>query len=104
MTVTRQPQIILLNGVSSSGKSSVAKALQKKLDVPFLHVCIDTFEEMMPAVGDGGFAWADVFPQMLSGFHHSLSAPASCGNRLIVDHVIVEGDEPANWLAECLEQ
>ncbi len=96
--------IILLNGTSSSGKSSLAKALQARLESPYLHVCIDSFEEMMPARnGRGGeFASHAVFNKMLTGFHHSLRALAQCGNNLIVDHVLVQGEEPANWLPECL--
>jgi chloramphenicol 3-O phosphotransferase len=98
------PQIILLNGISSAGKSSIAKALQKSLDTPYLHVCIDTFEEMVPGRKDEGgeFASHSVFNKMLSGFHHSIAALALCGNNLIVDHVLVEGEEPSNWLPECL--
>lgn len=98
------PQVILLNGISSSGKSSLAKALQQTLDAPYLHVCIDTFEEMAPGRKESGgeFASHSVFNKMLSGFHHSLAALASRGNDLIVDTVIVEDEEPADWLTECL--
>ena len=34
-------RIILLNGASSSGKSSLAQALQRQLDEPFWHWSID---------------------------------------------------------------
>jgi chloramphenicol 3-O phosphotransferase len=98
------PQIILLAGTSSSGKSTLAKALQKRLPEPYLHVCIDTFEEMVP-VGiefGGEHTQKTIFNKMLSGFHHSLAAMASCGNNLITDHVLVEGEEPLNWVSECL--
>jgi len=50
----------------------------------------------------GEFAWRAVFPKLLSGFHHSLVALAQCGNNMIVDHVLVEGEEPHHWLTECL--
>ena len=98
------PHIVLLNGVSNSGKTSIAKALQGKLDAPYLHVCIDTFEEMMPAPRSkqGDFGWQPIFNNMLSGFHHSIRALADCGNNLIVDHVLVEGEEPLTWVSECL--
>jgi hypothetical protein len=45
-------QIILLNGTSSSGKSSLAKALQVVLDRPFLHIDGDYFWQVFP---DGYF-------------------------------------------------
>lgn len=40
--------IILLNGSSSAGKSSVAKAIQYLSDVSWLHIGIDTFIDMIP--------------------------------------------------------
>lgn len=40
--------VILLNGPSSSGKSTLAQALQEKLETPFLHIGIDKIIEMMP--------------------------------------------------------
>ena len=36
-------QIIFLNGVSSSGKSSMAKALQAIIEEPCIHLCIDDY-------------------------------------------------------------
>lgn len=41
--------IIMLNGVSSSGKSSIARALQDAWITPLLHVGVDTFIDMMPS-------------------------------------------------------
>ena len=94
------PQIIFLNGTSSAGKSSLAKALQANLSEPYLHFCIDAFEEMMPNRPD--FEWLPIFTKTLSGMHHSIVAMADCGNRLIVDHVLVEGEAPLEWVPECL--
>ncbi|HET6220527.1 MAG TPA: chloramphenicol phosphotransferase, partial [Dongiaceae bacterium] len=41
-------RIVLLNGVGSVGKSSIAKALQTMTTEPFLHVEMDAFLEMLP--------------------------------------------------------
>lgn len=41
-------QIIYLNGPSSSGKTTLAKALQNALKEPFLHIGIDTIIAWMP--------------------------------------------------------
>lgn len=41
-------QIIYLNGPSSSGKTTLAKALQQALEEPFLHVGIDKIISWMP--------------------------------------------------------
>jgi chloramphenicol 3-O phosphotransferase len=42
-------RIIILNGVGSVGKSSIARALQKITAQPFLHVAMDAFLDMLPA-------------------------------------------------------
>jgi chloramphenicol 3-O phosphotransferase len=41
-------KVIFLNGPSSSGKTSLAKALQAKLPEPYLHIGIDRLIGMMP--------------------------------------------------------
>ncbi|WP_258588919.1 phosphotransferase-like protein [Mesorhizobium sp. AR02] len=41
-------RIIVLNGVGSAGKSSVARALQAITAAPFLHVQMDSFLAMLP--------------------------------------------------------
>lgn len=46
--VDKTARIVLLNGVGSAGKSSIAKVLQAITTEPFLHVAMDTFLEMLP--------------------------------------------------------
>ena len=41
-------KIIFLNGSSSSGKTSISKAIQYLIDQPFLTLGVDTFIAMMP--------------------------------------------------------
>ncbi|MBI5346076.1 MAG: AAA family ATPase [Chlamydiae bacterium] len=43
------PQIIFINGPSSSGKTTIAKALQGALDQPYLYLSFDRMIELMPA-------------------------------------------------------
>ncbi len=50
---------ILLNGVSSAGKTTLAKAIQNAADDIYLHVSMDTFIEMLP---DGKETRAEWFP------------------------------------------
>jgi chloramphenicol 3-O phosphotransferase len=45
----RNARVILLNGVGSAGKSSIARALQDITREPFLHVEMDAFLDMLPA-------------------------------------------------------
>jgi chloramphenicol 3-O phosphotransferase len=86
-------RIILLNGASSSGKSTLAKALQDALDEPFLHVSSDQFVAagMLPRRRDDGGPfdwWHQVRPRFFAGFHRCLPALAHAGNDLVVEHVI----------------
>jgi chloramphenicol 3-O phosphotransferase len=67
-----QYQIIYLNGPSSSGKTTLAKALQQELDQPFLHIGIDRIIGMMPAKMNNwegelvpdGFSWKASLDEM----------------------------------------
>ena len=59
------PKIIYLNGPCSSGKTSLAKALQESLSEPYLHLGIDKLIGFMPAkinnweggLAPLGFSW-----------------------------------------------
>lgn len=92
-------KIILLNGASSSGKSTIAGALQAALDVPFWHWSIDHLHaaRVLPAerIARGDFAWRDLRPAFFAGFHATLPALAAAGNHLIVEHIV----EQADWMA-----
>lgn len=95
--------VVFLNGVSSAGKTSIAKVLQQMLSEPYLHVQLDSFESMPPDRYDEGglFDWQVLFPKALSGFHHSIAALATAGNNLIVDHVTVYREGWHSSLIEC---
>ena len=43
MPVSDLPQVILLNGVSSAGKSSLTAALQAELPEPYIRTGLDAF-------------------------------------------------------------
>ena len=95
-----QGKIIFLNGTSSSGKTSLARALQKELDEPFLYYSSDTFATFLPerCFQDIQLLLVEI-PNLLSGFHASLPVFAKKGNNLIIDHVFQEKE----WLVECIE-
>ncbi|HEV7762976.1 MAG TPA: AAA family ATPase [Acidimicrobiales bacterium] len=92
-------RVILLHGASSSGKSTLARALQARLDEPFLHLSSDQLVGMLPARREetGPFAWwTGMRPPFFHGFHRCIPAFAAAGNDLVVDHVI----ELAAWRRE----
>jgi chloramphenicol 3-O phosphotransferase len=114
--MNRSAQIILLNGVGSSGKSSIAKQLQKIADKPFLHIQMDDFCAMLPeALQDhpDGFAFEEISEngkplvviktgpvgaRAMRGMRHAIAAMAAQGNNLIVDDVML-GDEQEDYAA-----
>jgi chloramphenicol 3-O phosphotransferase len=89
-------RIILLHGASSSGKSTLARAIQHSLDEPFLHFSSDYLALGLPERRDlaGPFQWwVQVRPRFFDGFQRSIASLATAGNDLIVDHII----EFAEW-------
>ena len=65
-------RVILLNGASSSGKSTLAKALQAALPQPFLHVSSDQLVQagMLPHRSSDGGAfdwWHQIRPRFFAG-------------------------------------
>ncbi len=92
-------KIILVNGASSSGKSTLCRALQAELDLPFWHYSIDHFRNTgvlpMERIDRGDFAWADLRDAFFEGFHRCLPALAAAGNNLVVEHIV----ETRAWMS-----
>jgi chloramphenicol 3-O phosphotransferase len=95
-------KIIFLNGASSSGKSTLARALQAEMEEPFWHFSIDHLNVagVLPRerITSGEFPWRDYRPQFFDGFHRCLPALADAGNNLIVEHII----EAEAWMDRLL--
>lgn len=109
-------RVVLLNGVSSSGKSSISDELQGLLPGPFLTASIDTFVPMVPEQliaidpypghpaeqgmsvethdGPSGpylvLRPGDVFHRFIRGMHRAVAAMAREGNDIIFDDVIYD--------------
>jgi chloramphenicol 3-O phosphotransferase len=110
----RPARVVLLNGVGSAGKSSIAKALQAITEAPFLHVEMDAFLQMLPeasfgqtdglsfeAVQEGGkpsvaIRTGPIAARVFRGVRHAIAAMAGQGNDLIVDDVLT-GPERAEY-------
>ncbi|MDQ3692593.1 MAG: hypothetical protein M3464_03050 [Chloroflexota bacterium] len=107
----RQPgTIILLNGSASSGKTSIANAIKRLAEEPYLHLGIDVFwERVFPHewVGASQNTWnhvpvegsdppksAVVFTpfglSFTSGLHHTVAALSRIGHNVVVDHVLTD--------------
>jgi chloramphenicol 3-O phosphotransferase len=113
-------RIILLNGASSSGKSSIAAELQSLLEEPYMHLGIDTVFTMVPpkckcddpcdlkafvwrpkrkALPEVEISVGDLGHKIMRGFHRACATLCDNGINLIIDHVLFE----PRWTRECFE-
>ena len=105
-------KVVILNGTSSSGKTSLARAIQRLAAGPVLRVSMDDFLEMMPprfANDDEAFSFrpvAEVDPveveigtgpygvALMRGMRTAIAALADQGLDLVVDDVMLgAGDQ-----------
>lgn len=107
--MNKTARIVLLNGVGSVGKSTIAKALQAITAEPFLYVAMDAFLDMLPEASWGradGITFEteqeDGMPSVvihtgpiaeraLRGMRYGIAAMAAQGNDMIVDEVLTDG-------------
>ena len=85
-------RIIFLHGASSSGKTTIARALQARAEAPFWHVSIDHLRDSgivpMDRFRGGDFDWHTHRLAIFDGLHRSLAAYADAGNDLIAEHIL----------------
>ncbi len=120
--MTAKGKIILLNGSSSAGKTTLAMALQEELDEPYQHIALDQFRDGLPGrfrgynspSGTPGYRGLNVVPmdhdngervthvrfgdigkRMLRGMHRAIAAFANEGNHVIVDDLMLH-----RWILE----
>lgn len=109
-------QLILLNGTSSAGKTTLAKALQNQLGGLYLHLSIDHFIFALPNAYLNPPLWSDVFTyhyngptlkeikagprghQLANAMHAAIAATADNGFNVIIDHVLLD----QRWLADAV--
>ena len=89
------PRCILLNGTSSSGKTSLAKALQELLPVVFLNFSIDSVLYTLPQSDlEAMIKGAPIrrgeyrYDRLVDGLNAAVAGLLASGNRLIVDNAI----------------
>ncbi len=104
MNNNREPgKIIMINGASSSGKSTLSRSLQQNLQEPFLHFSFDHLRETnvlpMERIHKGDIDWSVMRPAVFDGFHRCLPALAEAGNNLIVGHII----ENEQWMSDLVQ-
>lgn len=93
------PTIVVLNGTSSCGKTSIARAFQLLMAgaaEPYIYLSIDAFWEMLPE------RYFDDEPTLVTaqtGFFRCIRALASAGNNVIVDALLATEQRKAEVAA-----
>jgi len=117
--------VIILNGPSAAGKTTLQKEIQKTFDELYLTVGIDGFfDAVLPHDFPEGQSFVggefvrsitktvdseahpiitlNVGPlgrRVVTGMHHAFAAYAAAGNNLVVDYILYEND----WLPELID-
>lgn len=99
--------IILLNGTSSSGKTTLVRAWQQAMATPYLDAGLDRFLWMLPGRYLKQPLWDDVLGlateagetghRLVHGMHRAIAALSQAGNCVVADHVLVEPE----WVTDC---
>ena len=109
--MTGPGRIILLNGTSSAGKTTVARMIQQLRSEPIQHIALDQFRDGLPdrfrglnspegtpgarglnvvpvhspEMSGTAIRFGDVGRRMLTGMRHAIAAFAKAGNDAVVD-------------------
>lgn len=95
-------QVIVLNGGSSSGKSSILRSLQAVLPEPWLAVAVDDFVAMLPSslqeseagieiAADGAVSVGPAFRRLEAAWMAGVAATVRAGAPVVVDDVFLSG-------------
>jgi len=91
-------KIICLNGVSSSGKTTLAKTLQEKLNEPYYLMNEDTFTFMLPEKFNGFINDTaenePIWEESLANYYHVIKLYSDRGCNVVVDTVL----DDKEWL------
>jgi chloramphenicol 3-O phosphotransferase len=96
-------KVIWLNGVSSSGKSTLAKTLQERLSEPFYLLANDIFTDE-PVCPDKfvNIDANETYQRALKGMYYAVRAFSDAGINTIVDDVLLKEDG-YDRLKQCVE-
>lgn len=99
---TQQGRVILLNGASSAGKSTLAATLRGLLNQPSMIFSMDDYLAMSRGVHENALdAVRETGLPFIESFHAAIAEAARKGALVIVDHVI--GESPL-WLRDLMNR
>ncbi len=85
-------RIIFLNGVTSSGKTSIVESLQNQEDIFFYVVANDLFQEM---VGENYLRknYWKYLSEVIIMMYHTAKLYSDMGKNVLIDGILVEREE-----------
>lgn len=89
---TEKGKIIFLNGVTSSGKTSIVDALQERRDVFFYVVANDLFQEMVGEQYLQEDYWK-YLSEVIIMMYHTAKLYSDMGKNVLIDGILVEREE-----------
>jgi len=99
-------KIICLNGVSSSGKSTLAKSLQENLKEHYYWMSEDMFVFILPdkfnAFKNDTEENEEILEQALFNYYHTVKLYSDRGSNIIIDTVL-DDEEWVDYLLEVLQ-
>ncbi len=94
-------RVLILNGGSSAGKTTLARTLQRALPDPWLLLGIDLFIWALPpemvndpkglSIHDGVITRGDLFMSLYAGYRHAVAALARSGVSVLLDDLTLDG-------------
>lgn len=95
-------KIIFLNGVTSSGKTSIVEALQNRDDCYFYVVANDLFQEMVGERFLREDYWGHL-SRVIILMYHTAKLYSDMGHNVLIDGILVERPELAPHYGQLLE-
>src|SRR3954447_17740909 len=85
-------RLVLLNGPTSAGKTTLSHAVAARLTTPWLVLPVDLFHQIRtrPDADLTPREWNDVFRRTRSAYHRALTGAVASGCDVIGDHVLSE--------------
>ena len=95
-------RIIFLNGVTSSGKTSIVEALQERDDIFFYVVANDLFQEMVGEKFLQENYWK-YLSEVILMMYHTAKLYSDMGKNVLIDGILVEREEIKPHYQQLLE-
>lgn len=99
----KKGKVIYLNGVTSSGKTSIVRALRERGDVSFYYLSDDIFEDCIIDVEYGAPGYWEALAEAVFLMYRTAKLFRDQGKTVVIDSMLLERPEFAPHYAQMLE-